>query len=105
MGFLVHLVKGILMFNVSIKQIEEYYEKSNWIANTVRELNQEGLINESEDGHEIDRILDTNHNNFEALQYAVNTKILPGRTVFWLIKKTVDMNYNSVLKYIKRREQ
>jgi len=103
-GLLVYLVRENFMFNVSIEQIEEYHEKSNWIANTVRELNQEGLINELEDGDEIDRILDTNHNNFEALQYAVSTGILPGRTVFWLIKKTVDMNYNSVLKYIKRRE-
>jgi hypothetical protein len=84
-GLLVYLVRENFMFNVSIEQIEEYHEKSNWIANTVRELNQEGLINELEDGDEIDRIL-------------------PGRTVFWLIKKTVDMNYNSVLKYIKRRE-
>ena len=57
-------------------------------------MNQEGLINEPEDSHEIDRILDTNHNNFEALQYAVNTKILPVITVFLVNKNKMDINDN-----------
>jgi hypothetical protein len=91
------------MFKPSAKQIAEYYQKSVWISETLQSLNQQGRVAQyGEDAEDYDRIIETNHNNFEALQYAVQSGVLPGRTVFWLIKKTVDMNHKSVSSWTKR---
>ena len=89
------------MFRPTYSKIDEYYKKSLWIKDSIEELIQEGKYSPLDE--EIIRIKRTNKNNLDALQYAVQTSILPGRTVFWLIKKTVDMNHDSISRMFKNR--
>ena len=91
------------MFKPSAKEITEYYQKSLWISETMQSLNQQDMVGQSEkDTTDYDRIMRTNHTNFEALQYAVHSGNIPGRVTFWLITKTVDMNYKSALEWSDR---
>lgn len=86
------------MFKPSTSQINEYFQRSQWIADNMDDLIHDGKISSFHD--DVVRIIQTNRNNLEALQYALQTGNMPGRAVFWLIKKTVDMNYKSVSDYI-----
>ena len=85
------------MFKVTMEMIKEYHDKSLFISETIRSLGRDNLLeNSGLDKKNVQRIMETNHNNFEALNHSLNTGEVLGRMMFWFIKKTVDMNFNSV---------
>ena len=92
------------MFKINMEIIKEYHEKSMYISELIRSLGRDNLIdNYGLEENNVNRIMETNHNNFEALNHSVLTGEIMGRMMFWFIKKTVDMNYNTVKNMEKRK--
>tara|TARA_X000001036_G_C20446366_1_gene711454 strand:+ start:88 stop:366 length:279 start_codon:yes stop_codon:yes gene_type:complete len=92
------------MFNVSLELIKEYHQKSIYISETLRLLGRDNLIDYSGlEKNNVDRIIKTNHNNFEALNHSLLSGEIMGKMMFWFIKKTVDMNYKTVKSMEKRK--
>ena len=85
------------MFKVTMEMIKEYHDKSLFISETMRSLGRDNLLDNSGlEENNVQRIMETNHNNYEALNHSLNTGEVLGRMMFWFIKKTVDMNFNTV---------
>ena len=85
----------------SMKQIQEYYKKTTWVQDTLMEMLNDDQTDEPE-WNNLMRIRKTNGANMSALVAAMGGDQI--RSVsFWVLKRTVDMDFNTMSKMVARK--
>ena len=86
-------------FGVNVNDVVEYQEKAIAIEAMMAELAKQGLIAPTSNNK---RICNTNYNNITFLTDCLNSGQMPGKAVFWAVRKTVDINLNTVQSMVNR---
>ena len=82
------------------EDIKKYRDKSYYILKTLDDWGH--LAQPGTESNNLERVIRTNNNNFNALDNAYFTNETIGKLTFWAIKRTVDMNYNTVKSWEAR---
>ena len=79
------------------EMIEEYYSKALFIQESIRDMISQNKIEEVGGSlNNVERILKTNSNNLLELVRSKESNTTIGRLTFYFLKKTIDMNLQSV---------
>ena len=87
------------------EMIEEYYSKALFIQESIRDMISQNKIEEVGGSlNNVERILKTNSNNLLELVRSKESNTTIGRLTFDFLKKTIDMNLQSVEEMHRRLE-
>ena len=87
------------------EMIEEYYSKALFIQESIRDMISQNKIEEVGGSlNNVERILKTNSNNLLELVRSKESNTSIGRLTFYFLKKTIDMNLQSVEEMHKKLE-
>jgi len=84
-------------------EVNDYHQKSMWISDALDYLNRYGLTGDGIERSNFERIRSTNGENLYLLsEYLWKPEEL-GKLTFWACRKTVDMNYNTLIRAFERK--
>lgn len=86
----------------SMLKIAEYFEKAEWIQNTLESMIHDDDIEDGLESKNVERIMKTNRASCVTLAEAMGSGGI-GSVSFWVTKKTVDMDFNTVSKMVARK--
>jgi len=95
-------VRGFLM--PSKQKIADYYWKSLWINKTLESMIASGDNDHGLEANNIKNILKTNRVSNIFLLEAMNSQKKVGHLSFWVTKKSVDIDFNTVSKMVARKK-
>ena len=83
-------------------KIAEYFEKAVWIQDTLESMIHDDDIEDGLESKNVERIMKTNRASYVTLAEAMGSGSI-GSVSFWVTKKTVDMDFNTVSKMVARK--
>ena len=83
-------------------KIAEYFEKAVWIQDTLESMIHDHDIEDGLESKNVERIMKTNRASYVTLAEAMGSGSM-GSVSFWVTKKTVDMDFNTVSKMVARK--
>jgi ethanolamine utilization protein EutQ (cupin superfamily) len=87
----------------SMLKVAEYFKKSQWVQDTLESMITTGNIDEGLEMNNVERIMKTNRGSYMALAEAMGKGSI-GSVSFWVTRKAVDMDFNTVSKMVARKE-
>jgi hypothetical protein len=85
----------------SMTQIRDYYKKTKWVQDTLMEILNDDQTTETE-WNSLMRIRKTNGANMSTLVAGMGGDDI-GSVSFWVLKRTVDMDFNTMSKMVARK--
>ncbi|MDA8962832.1 hypothetical protein N9F42_01670 [Pseudomonadales bacterium] len=88
----------------SKKKIADYYDRSLWINKTLESMIASGDIEQGLEANNVKNILKTNRVSNIFLLDVMSSQKKIGFLSFWVTKKAVDIDFNTVSKMVARKK-